>query len=359
MKTDDGISASENEFLSTLAHELRNPLANILSTVELAHLENIPENEATERHINTVTYEVRHIMRVLDRLLDASRVSRKMVDALILEPHSIHSVILRSISAMETYMRFSDFKIEYNRQGEEIYIKADIFQMTECVISFLKHIMKQSPQGSTCEISAWTEAPYGVIRLHQKMPSLPPQSKQVSNMKNTESDSLRFALHCVKKHGGLVAENAKQTAFTLRVPLSGGVQGTLELKEAHAKGAQSKILVVDDNIIAAGTLTQLLAIRGYETAVAHSGAQGYELALAFEPDVAILDIRMPDFDGYELVSLLRTELPQCTFIALTGYGQLRDKKKAYAAGFHHHITKPASISAIEEVLHTIQSDVNK
>jgi CheY-like chemotaxis protein len=353
MKTDDNVSASENEFLSILAHELRNPLANILSTVELAQIENIPKNEATERHITTVTYEVRHIMRVLDRLLDASRVSRKMVDALVLEPLSLHTIILRSISAMDTFMRFSDFKIVYEQNKEVITVNADLFQMTECIVSFLKHIMKQSPQGSVCSISTWTEASCGVIRLHLKVPAAQPNTKHVTPLKSADSDSLRFAQHCIKKHGGSVIENVKHTAFTIRIPLSSGVQGILALDEIKQKEIRRKILVVDDNIIAAGTLTRLLAVRGYETAVAHSGAQGYELALTFKPDIAILDIRMPDFDGYELVSLLRTELPECAFIALTGYGQLRDKKKAFAAGFHFHVTKPASISAIEEILRSI------
>lgn len=124
-------------------------------------------------------------------------------------------------------------------------------------------------------------------------------------------------------------------------------------KMARAFENPLKVLVVDDNETAADSLGQLLALRGCEIEIAYNGAQALQKALTFAPQVAILDIGMPDMDGYELVGLLRERKLQCTYIALTGYGQDNDKKKALHAGFAYHLTKPAGIKEIETILRKV------
>ena len=120
-----------------------------------------------------------------------------------------------------------------------------------------------------------------------------------------------------------------------------------------------KVLVVDDNENAADSLSQLLALRGYSVVVAYSGAQALEKALIFQPQVAILDIGMPDMDGYELARMLQKEKLPCVYIALTGYGQTHDKQNALAAGFDYHLTKPAGIKEIEAILKKIAHEAKK
>lgn len=131
-----------------------------------------------------------------------------------------------------------------------------------------------------------------------------------------------------------------------------------DIHEVHIENMKStptlKTMVVDDNKTAADSLGQLLALRGYEVEIAYSGAQALEKAQTFRPQVAILDIGMPDMDGYELARLLRAEGSPCTYIALTGYGQTHDKKQAEVAGFDFHLTKPASLKEIEVILQKIE-----
>jgi CheY-like chemotaxis protein len=126
----------------------------------------------------------------------------------------------------------------------------------------------------------------------------------------------------------------------------------------HGAHGDIKILLVDDNESAADTLRQLLVLRGYTVAVAHSGAEGLQKALGFQPDVAILDIAMPGMDGYELCRQMHKDGIECTYIALTGHGQASDKVLAIEAGFDFHLTKPSRVNDIVTLLETIDSKTN-
>lgn len=357
--TEKNLQNSENEFLSILAHELRNPLANILSTVELAHIENISENPAIEGHVSTITHEVKHIMRILDRLLDASRISRRKSEKLNLEPVPLQRVLEEAAIGISKHTHFSHHSFECTYNPEVIMVLADMQYIAESIVLFFKHCMRQAPSGAMGIISIRSEENFGVIEIERKMPQTP-QTSLLSARESGVHDAVLFtALHCIERHGGSISHNEHSTSFTLRIPLSKGLNTITTQDAEHGVGQEkyikSRVLVVDDNIIAASTLVQLLNMRGYHTAVAHSGAQGFERALKFKPDIAILDIGMPDIDGCELVSLLHTELPLCTYIALTGYSQARDKKRALDAGFQYYLTKPSSINDIERLLHDIET----
>ena len=228
---------SREEFLNILAHELRNPLATIQSTVELMKARGMDAKETLE-HLDVVDNQVNMIAILLNDLLDASRI-----------PGS---------------------KFKYGEK-RGVGFKA------------------QPPLSTTAELST-------------------------------------------------VGRNKKPRVIPTKSPL---------------RGKALRVLLVDDNETAADSMSELLALRGYDVEVAYSGAQAIEKARTFRPQVSILDIGMPDLDGYEVAISLRKQKFPCVYIALTGYGQIHDKNKATAAGFNYHLTKPASIKEIDALLQRV------
>lgn len=229
--------AARNEFLATLEHKLRNPLATILSSVELLNMQG-KEAENTSEVLTLVQTEVRTMAILLNDLLDVSHIS------------------------------------------------------------------------------------------HSK--------EQLLNVSKARPSDTREALEV-------------QAYTDLDAPADGAIVTSLH-EMARASIYKLKILVVDDNAIAADALSQILSLHGYKTEVAYNGEHAFEKALTFRPQVTILDINMPDIDGYKTIGLLREENFPCIYIALTGYGQTHDKKKALLAGFDHHFTKPISVADLEKVL---------
>ena len=234
---------SREEFLNILAHELRNPLATIQSTVELMKARGMDAKETLE-HLDVVDNQVNMIAILLNDLLDASRI-----------PGS---------------------KFKYGEK-RGVGFKA------------------QPPLSTTAELST-------------------------------------------------VGRNKKSRVIPTKSPL---------------RGKALRVLLVDDNETAADSMSELLALRGYDVEVAYSGAQAIEKARTFRPQVSILDIGMPGIDGYQLVAMLRKEDLSCSFIALTGYGQDKDKQKASNVGFDFHLTKPSRIKDIDAILQQVASATEK
>jgi len=161
----------------------------------------------------------------------------------------------------------------------------------------------------------------------------------------------------------ILLDNFINNASVLRDLDNAGLYNEKKIPLVHANQSTSegvlRILVVDDNETAADSMGQLLTLRGYKVEVAYSGAQGFQKALDFDPQVAILDIGMPIMDGYELVRMLHKEKFSCSYIALTGYGQSHDKENALLAGFDYHLTKPAGIKEIETILQKVAQETKK
>lgn len=372
----------KNEFLAILAHELRNPLATILNTIEL-----VEDQKANSKEIplllSIVEQEVRSMASLLDDLLNVSRITRNKFQ-LNKEKVPLAPLLEKAMTTIEAITASKSRELTVARPLPDIILEADPMRLEQIIVNVINNAIKYSDSHGTIELSAQEEGSHVLIKTIVHGGGIPQYILALIfepffriNQSSTESSSLGIGLartrQLVELHGGTIEarqqQNGNGSEFIVRLPIiqdptartrpSIKVQ-KIELPQAvHVAEGNLKILVVDDNDVAANALGQLLALRGYNIAIAYNAAQAFEQALKFRPHVAILDIGMPDLDGYEIVGLLREEKLNCSYVALTGYGQIHDKKKALAAGFDYHLTKPTGLKEIETILKKVEKEIAK
>ena len=372
---------AKNEFLAILAHELRNPLAAILSSIELISAQGHQAKETPEL-LDAINQRVRAMSTLLDDLLDVSRISRHKF-TLTKELVSLTPILANSIKTTDTFMRTRGHTLAVIAGEEEIILEADPTRLEQIIVNLLNNAIKYTEPGGNIELSAYREGREVFIRVRDSGIGLPPhmlgrifepffQIKTAGKQSAGLGVGLSLTRQLVHMHGGTIVAHSKGqgtgSEFIVRLPVPTAAEiSAFKIKKnvpqalriSHTTKNSLKILVVDDNEIAADSLSQLLRLRGYDVEVAHNGAEGFEKAIMFHPHVAILDIGMPDLDGYEIVGLLRQEKLSCTYVALTGYGQTHDKEKALLAGFDYHLTKPAGLKEIETILRKVARAIKK
>lgn len=354
---------AKTEFIATLAHELRNPLAPIVSSLELLRLRKLV-TEAGISILDLVEDRVRTMRRLLDDLMDISRISRKKME-LKKEMVSAHAVVNRVVRAMESTLKERRQSVELNLASEAFILKADPIRLEQIFTNLLTNASKFSGAGGAIEIT--TDAGIGDffefrvrdqgIGIEQSMlESIFQPFLQIT--RNGESSGglgigLSLTKELVELHGGTITAYSegvgKGSEFVVRLPIEKTAATLPILKEPEpiVNASPSRILVVDDNAAAASAMSSLLKLNGHEVMVAYTGSDTEEKAAAFKPDVILLDLGLPDMSGYDVARSLREELRfRGLIVALTGYGQREDREKTAAAGFDHHLVKPVSINDI-------------
>jgi PAS domain S-box-containing protein len=359
----------KTEFLATLAHELRNPLAPIRSGLQLMRRAK-GDPAALARVQDIMDRQLDHLVHLVDDLLDVARITRGQI---ALKPERIElAEVLRA--AADTSMPLIEscrHGLELRLPEAELALVADPIRLTQVVSNLLNNAAKYTPRGGSIMLAAERDGDEAVIVVSDNGIGIPSESlesvfqmfTQVSHPSQRSHGGLGIGLSLVRSlvelHGGsITAASAGLDAgsvFTVRLPLGDGSEAATapaSLAHQHAHHGALRVLVVDDNRDAAETLSALLEIMGHTAPVAADGHQALRMIASFRPQVVFLDIGMPGMSGYEVAQAVRGD-PQFDgvhLVALTGWGGEADRARTREAGFDAHLTKPATVAAIESVL---------
>src|SRR4051812_6426252 len=356
------------EFLAVLAHELRNPLAPISNALNL--LTRKPTTDPSEIWVRDVMQrQTKQLSRLVDDLLDVSRITRA---ALVLDrkPVDLRTLVRQAVDASMQWFDQRRHTLDVSVPDERLMVDGDEVRLSQVVQNLLNNAAKYTPDGGRIALHLRREAEEAVIRVRDNGIGMSPETlstafelfKQAQQgLDRTQGGlgvGLTLAQRLVRMHGGTLQARSdgpgRGSEFLVRLPLrpEPAIVALSEVPSSSAGGARHRILVVDDNRDAAQALRLLLEGDGHEVEVAADGLSGLALARQFRPDVALLDIGLPNMNGYELAQHLRAEpsLEGTLLIAVTGYGQMHDRARASACGFHHHLVKPVEFGALQQLL---------
>jgi PAS domain S-box-containing protein len=365
----------KNEFLATLAHELRNPLAPIRNSLNILRLirGDVPE---TERVRETMERQVNHLVRLVDDLLDIARISNGKME-LRREPIEIASVIRSAVETSKPLIDAQRHQLSITLPHEPLTVEADPLRLSQVVTNLLNNASKYTEPGGQIWLTVCREADEVVISVRDTgigicadmLPLVLEMFTRTERGKIHSQDGLGIGLALVKRlvelHGGRVEAKSegegRGSEFTVRLPVYANqlpaVYTGIAVESDRPTDARQRILVVDDNRDAASSLAMLLRILGNEVETAHNGRSAFQAFVEFRPSVVLLDLGMPDMSGYEVARRLR-ELPQfqpVKLVALTGWGQDDDRRKTHEAGFDDHMIKPVNVDALQVLLADVRS----
>lgn len=366
------IDRLRNEFLATLAHELRNPLAPIQHATEiLARSGGGAEDRARDAQaLRVIERQLAHLVRLIDDLLDVSRIMHGKLEL------RRERVLLGEVveSALETSRPlFLDRRHELAVLLPEtpVPIFGDAIRLAQILTNLLSNAARYTAPGGRIRVEAMADGPTVAIRVVDTGIGIPPNELahiftmfgQAAQPSGTQHEGLGIGLPLAKRlaelHGGTVTAasegESRGSVFTLLLPRAPDVPAEVA-RAAPAPprkaAAPRRILVVDDNVDAAFTLAELLALGGHETHVAHEGPAAVQAARRLVPDVVILDLGLPGFDGYEVARRLRSDptLAGLLLVALSGWVREEDLARSQAAGFDRHFAKPVDVVTLERLL---------
>ena len=357
----------KDQFLATLAHELRNPLAPIRTGISVVCDSKDPE--VSHKALGVMQRQVGHMVRLIDDLLDVARIKQGKLE-LKLERIPLANAIEAAIEASLPAVQRAEHTLHTRLTEEALFVDADQTRLAQIIGNLLNNASKYTPNGGHIELSVRREGDSVAISVSDNGLGVPSNClDDVFQMFNQVDQSLHRAQGglgiglalvrtLVEMHGGRVqADSAglnRGSTFTVRLPLAPSERAQLAppSERAPVTGHHDRVLVVDDNTDAADLLTLMLDQAGYETTAVADGPTAIEAAQRLTPQVVILDIGLPGMSGYEVAELLRKDprLAGTSLIALTGWGTPEDKRKAFAAGFDIHLTKPVAAEDLRAAL---------
>jgi PAS domain S-box-containing protein len=364
----------KDEFLATLSHELRNPLAPLSNALQIwPRVEGDPAQMEELRQL--MERQVAQLTRLVDDLLDVSRITRGKID-LRKQPVDLQTVVQGAVEAVEPLTTASRHSLTLDLPDEPLLVMGDVARLTQVFANVLHNAVKYTGRDGKICVTAGTRDGTAIVAIRDNGPGIPADMlarvfdlfQQVDQTLERSHGGLGIGLTLVKRlvtlHGGSVEarsdgpDQGSEFIITLPALRSGQLQQTADQPQPEAGSSSClprlKILVVDDVQASAKTLALMLKSIGQEVSTLSDGAAVAEWVRGYDPDVVFLDIAMPGMSGYDVARQIRNgagaERPY--LIALTGYGQDDDRRRALAAGFNYHLTKPASIERLERLLRT-------
>jgi signal transduction histidine kinase len=359
----------KDEFLAILAHELRNPLAPIANCLELMKAA-ADDAELIRQSRATIERQFTQMVRLIDDLLDISRVGRGKLE-LRLEQVDLQTVIEQALETARPLAQKQRHQLNVDLPAEPILLKADPIRLSQVFSNLLNNACKFMQPGGKIWLSAKSQGKDVVVSIRDsgvgipadKLASIFEMFSQVENVQDRAHGGLGIGLTLVRQltemhHGSVEAASAglgQGSEFSVRLPMQAApsAKGSAAASPAPAKQSQRrKVLVVDDNVDSATTLSMLFSLLGHETRTANDGAQAIKVSEQFLPDLILLDIGLPILNGYEVASRLRAhpQLKDATLIALTGWGHEDDRRRTKEAGFDRHLVKPADLAVVKQIL---------
>jgi PAS domain S-box-containing protein len=357
----------KDEFLATLSHELRNPLAPMRSALDVLKLKF--GQGADNRLLQAFDRQMRHMTRLVDDLMEVSRITQGRMQ-LQRAPVELSALVQGAAQDLAATMAAARHTLRVVAAEPPVIVDGDATRLAQVVINLLTNAAKYTPEGGIIELHLACRDGMAEIRVRDNGIGLPPSAlatvfdmfsqlePALERSKGGLGIGLALVRGIVELHGGSVRADSPGpglgSTFTIRLPLA---QGSVCVPASAAPAdtaapAQLRVLVVDDNEDAAETLAMTLELHGCDVKTAATAARALEMLPGFAPAVALLDIGLPDMNGYELARRVR-QLPAgagITLIATTGWGQQKDRERAFAAGFDRHLTKPIDFDLLRSYL---------
>jgi PAS domain S-box-containing protein len=356
-----------NEFIATLAHELRNPLAPIRAAVQVMGMAPAgdPAHEAMRQ---TIERQSAQLSRIVSDMVDISRITRGAV-AIEHAPVDLAEVARRALETATPAIEAARHRLDVELPAQRVVVQGDLQRLTQLASNLLNNAARYTPEGGRIAVSVGAEEGEAFLRVRDNGRGIEPDLLERIFDKFVQGRTplrrivgglgvgLALARKIAELHGGSLEARSegpgKGSEFTLRLALAETGQAADEPQAAGLRRQTAqRVLIVDDNADAASTLEMLLRSLGYETRVVNDGAAALALAKEFRPDVVLLDIGMPGLDGYEVARRLRAMKKggALRIIAVTGWGQEADRQKSEEAGFDLHLVKPVEPSDLVRIL---------
>jgi PAS domain S-box-containing protein len=355
----------KDQFIATLAHELRNPLAPIRNAVAILGRDGVAEPDR-EWSRGVIERQVAHISRLVDDLLDVARVSSGKL-LLRRERVALGAIVAAALETSRPALDAAAHRLSVATPGADAVLDADPTRLAQVIANLLDNAAKYTPPGGTVELRAERVGHEALLTVRDDGIGFPPELAQrifepfaqwapPAHATSGLGIGLSLVRGVVELHGGKVSASSegpgKGSRFEVRLPLA-SASDSIAVKPADARPAAPagmRVVVADDNRDAADTLCRILSLYGYEVRSAYDGESALEVCSAFRPHAAVLDIGMPGRNGYDVARRLRERMNGVKLIALTGWGADADVQQARAAGFDHHLTKPVDPAALNELL---------
>jgi PAS domain S-box-containing protein len=359
----------KDEFLATLAHELRNPLAPLRNGLQLLKLAK-DDPALIERTRNMMELQLAQMVRLIDDLLDVSRINNDRLE-LNKEITSLDKIIRQAVETSQPLLDALQHNLSIDLPRHEVVLEADVVRLTQVFANLLNNAAKYTPRGGTISIEGRHQghgvsvsiADNGIGIPKEMLPKVFDMFVQVDKSLERAQGGLGIGLSLVKRlvelHGGTVEGQSKGlgagSKFVVRLPAaldSAAVGSSAREAPTPEQTNVRRILVADDNEDAAMSLALILSMLGHETRTARNGLEALDIVEQFQPDVVLLDIGMPKLNGYETARRLRAkpEGDELLLVALTGWGQESDRLRSTDAGFDSHLIKPVDVAKIQQLL---------
>jgi PAS domain S-box-containing protein len=358
----------KDEFLSVLAHELRNPLAPLTNALELLRRAAARDPEL-QRTRDMMERQLNQLVRIVDDLLDVSRISRGRLE-LRKAPMPLALAVESALESCHSLFCSRGHEITLNLSPEPLLVEGDFARLAQVFVNLLSNSAKYTDRGGKIRVSLEREADHALVSVRDSGVGIPSDAlasvfdmfSQIQSHKRLAAGGLGIGLALVRSlvqmHGGSVEAHSEGpgtgSVFTVRLPLIREATAEAETPKGDDVVAQKKrrILVADDNVDAAATLALLLQMQGHETRTATDGRQAVELAATFRPDIIFMDVGMPRVDGLEATRQIRAQPwgKSIVIVALTGWGQPGDRQQTQLVGMNLHLVKPINLEGIAAVL---------
>jgi signal transduction histidine kinase/ActR/RegA family two-component response regulator len=379
-KMQDALTESDrrkDEFLATLAHELRNPLAPVRNAIHILRARMPPTPELHWAR-DVIDRQVTQMTRLIDDLMDVARITRGTFE-LRTSHVALDEVIRVAIETSRPVIDASRHELTVRLPTEPVYLDADVIRLAQVFSNLLNNAAKYTPSGGRITVTAERDTDSVTVAVEDSGMGIPPPmlmqvfepftqlDRSLTRSQGGLGIGLALARRLVEMHGGTVQAHSegpgKGSRFVVQLPVSmhQGIRqpATAEGRgPAPARGLQ-RVLVADDNSDSATSLSMLLNDAGYDTRTASDGVQALQTAADFRPDIALLDIGMPKLNGYELARRIRDQAwgRDVLLIAVTGWGGADHRQQTTDAGFDHHLTKPVDPAALTRLLVSLQATV--
>lgn len=362
-------SLAKDEFLAMLGHELRNPLAPILTAIELMKLHG---DRLAERERVVMERQARHLVQLVDDLLDVARIARGKLELKAL-PLEVGKAVARAVEIASPLLEQQMHRLRVSVAPHGLLVLGDETRLAQVFANLLTNAAKYTDPGGEIVVEAAREGEHVVVRVRDTGVGIAPEllphifdlfvqgPRRVDRSRGGLGLGLALVSNLVGLHGGQVTAHSEGSGrgseFVVRVPVAPAdarnATGPVPAARTEPSPDGRRLLIVDDNLDAAEMLSVLLESAGHQTLVAHDGPAALEVLVRFRPQVAILDLGLPVMDGYELAQRIRQAVGECSppvLVALTGYGQATDRARTRQAGFAAHLVKPVDVA---ELLRTI------
>jgi len=367
----DEADRQKDEFLAMLAHELRNPLAPMRNAL---HLLKMPDAEPpVAQHARAIMdRQLSHLVRLVDDLLDVSRIVRGKVE-LRRELTDLRTIVQRAVETAQPALDAHGHRLQAQLPDEPVWVHADVVRLAQAIANLLTNAAKYTGPAGNVSLLAGVQDNHAVVTVRDTGVGIPPDmlprvfdlfvqgDRSLERSQGGLGIGLTLVERLVELHEGRVsaysAGPGQGSEFTVRLPLAPGpgrheAVRRRETAERDPGEQPRRVLVVDDNVDACESIALILGLGGYDAKCVHDGPSVLQTALDWRPHAIVLDIGLPGMSGYEVARQLRAraEFQGVLLLAMTGYGQQADRNRAQDAGFDRHLTKPVDPQQLQDML---------